>query len=98
MGNIMKKIILALALSISASAFAVSVDSVRGSYGFVEKGHTYSKMIDVLGNPQHSHSHVIHDRQGWPHKAITYNYVIGNARYEITVVAGQVYSINRESV
>lgn len=94
----MKKIILALALSISASAFAVSVDSVRGSYGFVEKGHSYNKMIDVLGRPESSYSHIIHDRNGWAHKAITYNYVIGNARYEITVVAGQVYSINRENV
>ena len=94
----MKKIILVLALIISASAHAVSVDTVRGSFGFVEQGHTYAKMIDVLGHPESSHSHVIHDHKGWPHKAITYNYVINNARYEITVVAGKVYSMNRESV
>ncbi|MBE9400949.1 hypothetical protein IQR32_06215 [Acinetobacter albensis] len=92
----MKKIILALALSISASAFAVSVDSVRGGYGFVERGHSYSKMIDVLGNPDSSYSHIIHDRNGWPHKAVTYSYSLNNARYEITVVDGAVYSINWE--
>lgn len=96
MGDIMKKIILALALSISASAFAVSVDTVRGSYGFVEKGHSYNKMIDVLGRPESSYSHIIHDRNGWAHKAVTYSYMLNNARYELTIVDGAVYSINWE--
>lgn len=92
----MKKIFLVIILAVCSSAYAVSVDSVRGSYGFVERGNSYYKMIDVLGKPESSYSHVIHDRKGWPHKATTYLYSINNSKYEITVVDGVIYSINWE--
>lgn len=92
----MKKVILAMMLAVCSSAYAVSADSVRGSTGFVERGNSYGKMIDVLGNPDSSYSHIIHDRNGWPHKAITYSYSLNNVKYEITVVDGAVYSINWE--
>ncbi|NNH16181.1 hypothetical protein HLH14_09260 [Acinetobacter sp. ANC 4282] len=92
----MKKLLLVMALMVSTSAFAVSTDSVRGSTGFVERGNSYGKMIDVLGSPDSSYSHIIHDRNGWPHKAITYSYSLNNVKYEITVVDGAVYSINWE--
>lgn len=92
----MKKLLLVMALMVSTSAFAVSADSVRGSTGFVERGNSFNKMIDVLGNPDSSYSHIIHDRNGWPHKAITYSYSLNNVKYEITVVDGAVYSINWE--
>ena len=92
----MKKIILAMMLAVCSSAYAVSVDSVRGSFGFVSLNDSHSKMIDVLGNPDSSYSHIIHDRNGWPHKAVTYSYSLNNVKYEITVVDGAVYSINWE--
>lgn len=92
----MKKLILAIMLTVCTSAFAVSVDSVRGSTGFVERGNSYNKMLDVLGNPDSSYKHIIHDRNGWPHKATSYFYSLNNVRYEITVVDGAVYSINWE--
>ena len=92
----MKKVILAMMLAVCSSAYAVSTDSVRGSTGFVERGHSYGKMIDVLGSPDSSYNHIIHDRNGWPHKATSYFYSLNNARYEITVVDGAVYSINWE--
>ena len=92
----MKIIILAITLALCSSVYAVSVDSVRGSYGFVSLNDSHSKMIDVLGNPDSSYKHIIHDRNGWPHKAITYSYSLNNVKYEITVVDGAVYSINWE--
>lgn len=92
----MKKIFLVIILAVCSSAYAVSVDSVRGSYGFVERGNSYSKMLDVLGNPDSSYKHIIHDRDGWPHKATSYFYSLNNVKYEITVVDGAVYSINWE--
>lgn len=92
----MKKLVLAIMLTVCTSAFAVSADSVRGSTGFVERGNSFNKMIDVLGNPESSYSHVIHDRNGWPHKATSYFYSLNNVKYEITVVDGAVYSINWE--
>jgi len=92
----MKKFIYVLSLLLSVQAFAVSVDSVRGSYGFVELSDSYSKMIDVLGEPKSSFKHIIHDRKGWPHAAITYLYPLDNVKYEITIVDGKIYSINWE--
>ena len=92
----MKIIILAITLALCSSVYAVSVDSVRGSFGFVSLNDSHSKMIDVLGNPESSYKHVIHDRKGWPHKATTYLYPLDNVKYEITIVDGKVYSINWE--
>ena len=94
----MKIIILAILLTLSSTVFATSVDSVRGSFGFVSLNDSHNKMIDVLGNPKSSYSHVIHDRKGWPHKATTYLYPLDNVKYEITIVDGKVYSINWERV
>ena len=92
----MKIIILAILLTLSATAFATSVDSVRGSFGFVSLNDSHSKMIDVLGNPESSYKHVIHDRKGWPYAATTYLYPLDNVKYEITIVNGKIYSINWE--
>ena len=92
----MKIIILAITFALCSSVYAVSVDSVRGSFGFVSLNDSHRKMIDELGNPKSSYSHVIHDRKGWPHKATTYLYPLDNVKYEITVVDGKIYSINWE--
>lgn len=92
----MKIIILAILLTLSSTVFATSVDSVRGSFGFVSLNDSHNKMIDVLGDPKSSYSHVIHDRKGWPHKATTYLYPLDNVKYEITIVDGKIYSINWE--
>lgn len=92
----MKNIFLVIILAVCSSAYAVSVDSVRGNTSFVERGNSYSKMIDVLGSPESSYRHVIHDRDGWPHKAISYIYEVNGQKYTITVVDGAVYSINWE--
>ena len=92
----MKIILLAITLALCSSVYAVSVDSVRGSFGFVCLTDSHSQMIDVLGNPKSSYSHVIHDRKGWPHKATTYLYPLDNVKYEITIVDGKIYSINWE--
>ena len=92
----MKKIILAILLTLSSTAFATSADSVRGSFGFVNLNDSHSKMIDVLGDPKSFYKHVIHDRKGWPHAATTYLYHLDNVKYEITIVDGKVYSINCE--
>ena len=62
----MKKIILAILLALSSTAFATSADSVRGSFGFVNLNDSHSKMIDVLGDPKSSYKHVIHDRKHAP--------------------------------
>ena len=92
----MKKFILVMILAVCSPVYATSADSVRGSTGFVELGNSYSKMIDVLGKPESSYKHVIHDRKGWPHAATTYIYSLNNVTYEITVVDGAVYSIDWE--
>lgn len=92
----MKKLILMMILAVCSPVYATSADSVRGSYGFVELGNSYRKMIDVLGNPESSYKHVIHDRKGWPHAATAYIYSLNNVKYEITVVDGAVYSIDWE--
>lgn len=92
----MKKIFLVIILAVCSSAYAASVNSVRGSFGFVELGNSYSKMIDALGTPQSSYNHIIHDRDGWPHKATSYAYSVDGQQYQITIVDGAVYSIDWE--
>lgn len=92
----MKNIVLAILMTLSSTAFATSADSVRGSNRLVELGDSQGMMMDALGDPKSSYSHIIHDRKGWPHKATTYIYPLNNVRYEITVVDGVIYSINWE--
>lgn len=93
----MKKILVAAILLASSSAFALeSTNAVRGSNMIVEVGHSQGRMMEALGRPVSSYNHIIHDRKGWPHKASTYTYRMNNARYEITVVDGKVYSIGWE--
>lgn len=92
----MKKIFLVIILAVCSSTYAASVNSVRGSFGFVELGNSYSKMIDELGRPKSSYNHIIHDRDGWPHKATSYSYSIDGQKYQITIVDGAVYSIDWE--
>ena len=93
----MKKLLVAAVLLASSSAFALeSTNAVRGSNMIVEVGHSQGRMMEALGRPVSSYNHVIHDRKGWPHKATTYTYRMNNARYEITVVDGKVYSIGWE--
>lgn len=93
----MKKILVAAILLASSSAFALeSTNAVRGSNMIVEVGHSQGRMMEALGRPNSSYNHIIHDRKGWPHKATTYTYRMNNARYEITVVDGKVYSIGWE--
>jgi hypothetical protein len=92
----MKKLILVTLLAFSSVAYATSVNSVRGSFGFVELSNSYSKMIGALGKPESSYNHIVHDRDGWPHKATTHSYTIDNQKYQITIVDGVVYSIDWE--
>lgn len=95
----MKNLFVAAVLLASSSVFALeSTSAVRGSTMIVEVGHSQGRMMEALGNPKSSYHHVIHDRNGWPHKATTYTYYMNNARYEITVVDGKVYSIGWERV
>ncbi|WP_347473228.1 hypothetical protein [Acinetobacter thermotolerans] len=91
----MKYFILAAAL-FSSAAFAVGVDSIRSGGSFVERGSSYGQMIDILGNPESSYAHVIHDRKGWPHKAVSYRYTVNGQNYTITVVDGRIYTIEWE--
>ena len=93
----MKKLLVAAVLLASSSAFALEyTNAVRGSTMIVEVGHSQGRMMEALGRPNSSYNHIIHDRKGWPHKATTYTYRMNNARYQITVVDGKVYSIGWE--
>ncbi|MFX1824728.1 hypothetical protein [Acinetobacter sp. AS5] len=92
----MKKLLLAMALMASSFTFAVEVNSVRGSTSYVKPGSTLGQMFDVLGEPESSYHHVIHDRKGWPHKATSYRYTVNGQKYTITVVDGQIYKIEWE--
>ncbi|MFH7347328.1 hypothetical protein L1A45_01615 [Acinetobacter variabilis] len=92
----MKKLLLAMALMASSFTFAVEVNSVRGSTSYVKPGSTLGQMYDVLGEPESSYHHVIHDRKGWPHKATSYRYTVNGQNYTITVVDGQIYKIEWE--
>jgi hypothetical protein len=91
-----KKFVLILALCMSAQAFAVEMQAVRGSYGFVELGDSYSRLRDVLGNPESSYEHTIRDGRGRAHPATTYKYKVENAYYAITIVDGNIYKIDWE--
>lgn len=95
-GGKVKKLVLILALCMSAQAFAVVVSSVRGSYGFVEVGDSYGKLRDILGRAESSYEHNVRDERGRPHPATTYKYRVDNANYSITVVDGRVYRIDWE--
>lgn len=92
----MKKLFFVVALLVSVQAFAVDMRAVRGSTGFVELGDSYSKLKDVLGNPESSFEHSIKDTRGRPYPATTYIYKVDNANYTITIVDGRVYKINWE--
>ena len=96
MRNILLSILVASCM-LSTEVYAKEyTNSVRGSYGIVNLGTSYSRMLDVLGQPESSYRHVVYDRNGWPHKAISYFYTINNAKYEITVVDGNVFRISWE--
>ncbi len=92
----MKKLLLVMALMASSFTFAVEVNSVRGSTSYVKPGSTLGQMYDVLGEPESSYHHVIHDRKGWPHKATSYRYTVNGQKYTIIVVDGQIYKIEWE--
>lgn len=92
----MKKLVLILALCMSAQAFAVEVHTVRGSYGFVEIGSSESKLRDVLGHPESVAHRVVHDRDGWPHKGTIYTYKVDGRMYTITLISGSIYKIDWE--
>ncbi|QKQ69932.1 hypothetical protein [Acinetobacter sp. 10FS3-1] len=92
----MKKLLLITILMLSTTAFAVEVNSVRGSTSYVKLGFSLGQMFDVLGDPESSYNHVIHDRNGWPHKATSYRYTVNGQKYTITVVDGRVYKIDWE--
>lgn len=92
----MKKLLLAMALMASSFTFAVEVNSVRGSTSYVKPGSSLGQMFDVLGEPESSYHHVIHDRKGWPHKATSYRYTVNGQKYTIIVVDGQIYKIEWE--
>jgi hypothetical protein len=91
-----KKLLLVMALMASSFTFAVEVNSVRGSTSYVKPGSTLGQMYDVLGEPESSYHHVIHDRKGWPHKATSYRYTVNGQKYTIIVVDGQIYKIEWE--
>lgn len=95
-GMRMKKLILAvvLGIGIATSLYAsTDISSIRGSTEFVEIGNTQARMVDVLGNPESSFKHIIHDRKGWPHAAVSYIYSVNGQRYTIVVVDGKIYRI-----
>lgn len=92
----MKKLLLITILMLSTTAFAVEVNAVRGSTSYVKPGSSMGQMFDVLGEPESSYKHVIHDRKGWPHKATSYRYTVNGQNYTITVVDGQIYKIEWE--
>jgi hypothetical protein len=92
----MKKIVLILAFCISAQAYAVDMNAVRGSNGFVELGSSESKLRNVLGQPESVDIRVAHDRDGWPHEGIIYTYKIDGQLYTITVIGRNIYKINWE--
>ncbi|MCL6234020.1 hypothetical protein M5F03_02360 [Acinetobacter sp. ANC 5579] len=92
----MKKLVLILALFMSAQAFAVDMRALRGSNGFVELGNSEAKLKDVLGQPESVDTRVVHDRNGWPHKGIIYTYKVDGQLYTITIIGGNVFKINWE--
>ncbi|WP_180182804.1 hypothetical protein [Acinetobacter sp. YH01020] len=92
----MKKLVLILALIMSAQAFAVDMRALRGSNGFVELGNSEARLKDVLGQPESVDRQVVHDRNGWPHKGTIYIYKVDGQTYTITVIGGNVYKINWE--
>ena len=91
-----KKLLLVLSIFMSFQAFAVDMQSIRGNFGFVELGDSYSKMQDVLGHPESSYEHTIRDARGRAHPAITYKYKVDNSYYAITIVDGNIYTIDWE--
>lgn len=92
----MKYLLLVLALGVGPSVYAVEVSFLRGSTSYVELGSNYGRMIDVLGDPESSYNHIIHDRKGWPHKATSYRYNVNGQNYTIIVVDGRIYKIEWE--
>ena len=92
-----KAIFFTVWIALAATAYAEQyTTSVRGNYGFVELGHRYDRMVNVLGEPLSSYHKVVYDKDGYAFSGIAYRYHKNNLKYEIVFVHGAVFSISWE--
>ncbi|MFN3074025.1 hypothetical protein ACK1JC_10450 [Acinetobacter sp. TY2] len=93
----MKKLLIALALTISSATYAATdTRAIRTSTDVVSIGDSPNSMIQKLGRPEASNEYTTRDRNGKLLFVIDYNYTIGNLKYTITVVEGRITNMSWE--
>lgn len=96
-GGNMKKLLFALALTISSTTYAATdTRAIRTSNDVVSLGDSTGSMIQKLGRPEASNEYTTRDRNGKLVFVVDYYYTIGNLKYTITVVEGRITNMSWE--
>ena len=93
----MKKLLIALALTISSATYAATdTRAIRTSTDVVSVGDSPNSMIQKLGRPEASNEYTTRDRNGKRLFVVDYYYTINNLKYMITVIDGRISNISWE--
>ena len=87
----MKKLLIALALTISSATYAATdTRAIRTSTDVVSVGDSPNSMIQKLGRPEASNEYTTRDRNGKRLFVVDYYYTINNLKYTVTVTEGRI--------
>ena len=93
----MKKLLIALALTISSATYAATdTRAIRTSTDVVSIGDSPNSMIQKLGRPEASNEYTTRDRNGKRLFVVDYYYTINNLKYTITVTDGRISNMSWE--
>ena len=96
-GDNMKKLLIALALTISSATYAATdTRAIRTSTDVVSVGDSPNSMIQKLGRPEASNEYTTRDRNGKRLFVVDYYYTINNLKYTITVTDGRITNMSWE--
>ena len=93
----MKKLLIALALTISSTTYAATdTRAIRTSNDVVSLGDSTGSMIQKLGRPEAKNEYTARDQNGKLLFVVDYYYTINNLKYTITVTDGRITNMSWE--
>ena len=93
----MKKLLIALALTISSATYAATdTRAIRTSTDVVSLGDSTGSMIQKLGRPEAKNEYTARDQNGKLLFVVDYYYTINNLKYTITVIDGRISNMSWE--
>ena len=87
----MKKLLIALVLTISSATYAATdTRAIRTSNDVVSLGDSTGSMIQKLGRPEAKNEYTARDQNGKLLFVVDYYYTINNLKYTVTVTEGRI--------